>query len=215
MIRNSTQNSSARHLAVAFAATSASLLSVAVVSAVLRPPRRVARQTGADPDIEVITQQTARNRRILSQAVDLLSEPWGFGNNHFASMLAQLRPSPFRGSWGKKVKRRVESIPTRAGARIEIEFVEPYNLDLDAAYSSNIPTVIVLHGINGHSTEPYVEQAALHIAVERKWRAVILNYARGKDSPIFLFIYIDGSYSYKSLETLSQSDCYHTSSKMK
>jgi predicted alpha/beta-fold hydrolase len=42
-----------------------------------------------------------------------------------------------------------------------------------------------------------VEQAALHIAVERKWRAVILNYARGKDSPIFLFIYIDGSYSYK------------------
>lgn len=180
MIRNSTQNSSARSLAVALAATSASLLSFAVVSAVFRPRRRIAKQTGSDPDIEILTQRTARNRRILSQAVDLLSEPWGFGNNHFASMLAQIRPSPFRGSWGKKARRRVETIPTRAGCSIEIEFVEPYNIDLDAAYSSNIPTVIVLHGINGHSTEPYVEQATLHIAVERKWRAVVLNYANAK-----------------------------------
>ena len=150
---------------MALAATSASILSVAVVSAVFRPRRRIARQSGPDPDLEIITQQTARNRRILSQAVDLLSEPWGFGNNHFASMLAQLRPSPFRGSWGKKARRRVESIPTRAGCVIEIEFVEPFNLDLDTVYSSNIPTVIILHGINGHSTEAYCEQAALHIAV--------------------------------------------------
>ena len=95
-------------------------------------------------------------------------------------MLAQIRPSPFRGSWGKKAQRRVETIPTRAGCSIEIEFVEPYNIDLDAAYSSSIPTVIVLHGINGHGTEPYVEQATLHIAVERKWRAVVLNYANAK-----------------------------------
>ena len=177
MIRNSTQNPPTRSLAVALAATSASLLSVAVVSAVFRPRRRFARQTGSDPDIEIITQKTARNRQILSEAIDLLSEPWGFGNNHFASMLAQLRPSPFRGSWGKKARRRVETIPTRAGCSIEIEIVEPYNMDLDAAYSSNVPTVIVLHGINGHSTEPYVEQAALHIAVEKKWRAIVLNYA--------------------------------------
>ena len=180
MIRNSTQNSSTRSLAVALAATSASLLSFAVVSAVFRPRRRIAKQTGSDPDIEILTQRTARNRRILSQAVDLLSEPWGFGNNHFASLLAQIRPSPFRGSWGKKARRRVETIPTRAGCSIEVEFVEPYNIDLDAAYSSNIQTVIVLHGINGHSTEPYVEQATLHIAVERKWRAVVLNYANAK-----------------------------------
>ena len=180
MIRNSTQNPSTRSLAVALAATSASLLSVAVVSAVFRPRRRIARQTGSDPDIEIITQKTARNRQILSEAIDLLSEPWGFGNNHFASMLAQLRPSPFRGSWGKKARRRVETIPTRAGCSIEIEIVEPYNMDLDAAYSSNVPTVIVLHGINGHSTEPYVEQAALHVAVEKKWRAIVLNYARAQ-----------------------------------
>jgi len=112
-----------------------------------------------------------------------LSEPWGFGNIHFASILAQLRPSPFRGSWGKKARRRVESIPTRAGCAIEIEFVEPFNLDLlDTAHNRNVPTVIILHGINGHSTEPYVEQAALHIAVEKKWRAVVLNYAKVKQT---------------------------------
>ena len=167
---------------MAVAATSASILSVAVVSAVFRPRRRIARQTGPDPDLEIITQQTARNRRILSQAVDLLSEPWGFGNKHFASILAQLRPSPFRGSWGKKARRRVEAIPTRAGCVIEIEFVEPFNLDLDTVYSSNIPTVIILHGINGHSTEAYCEQAALHIAVEKKWRACVLNYAKVKQT---------------------------------
>lgn len=169
----STQN---RSLALAIAATSASLLSLAFVSAVLRPRRRIAVQ---GEDIEIITQQTERNRRILASANDLLSEPHGFGNNHFASMLAQLRPSPFRGTWGKKARRRMESIRTPAGCEIEVEYVEPYNLEtLAAAYSGHVPIVIVLHGINGHSTEPYVEQAALHVAVEKKWRCIILNYAK-------------------------------------
>jgi len=166
-----------RSVALALAATSASLLSIAFVSAVFRPRRKVAIE---GEDIEIIVQQTFRNRRILESADDLLSEPHGFGNNHIASMLAQLRPSPFRGTWGQKARRRTESIRTPADCDIEVEYVEPYNLDLDASYSRNIPTVIVLHGINGNSTEPYVEQAALHIAVEKKWRAIVLNYATVK-----------------------------------
>ena len=124
------QSNNRSSLALAFTATSSLVLSYAFVSAVCRPRRKVAIH---GEDIEIITKPTERNRRILASAQDLLSEPHGFDHNHFASMLAQLRPSPFRGSWGKKAIRRTENIPTPAGCDIEVEFVEPANYEVAGA----------------------------------------------------------------------------------
>ena len=86
-------------------AASASAFSLVLVSEVLRPTRRVGRKD----DIEIYSQGTERNQKIISQAADLRSEPWGFGNRHFASILAQVRISPFWGDWGRRVTRRVSS----------------------------------------------------------------------------------------------------------
>jgi len=146
---------------------------VAVATTLLRPMRCVGCK---EEDVEVHSQKTERNLKILSAATDLLSGPWGFQNRHVASALAQIRPSPFWGTWGKLVNRRVEILITPAGFDIEVEFIEP--IDLPSPPPSSIPIIIILHGINGNSTEPYVEQAALHIAVQRRWRAVVLNYGK-------------------------------------
>mmetsp|Transcript_25584 Transcript_25584/g.75453 ORF Transcript_25584/g.75453 Transcript_25584/m.75453 type:complete len:471 (+) Transcript_25584:632-2044(+) len=152
-------------------AVSASAISFAAYSIALQP-RRSASERGED--VEVYTKGTERNEKIISSAPHLFRiRPWGFANRHFASLLAQVRVSPFRGQWGKSVTRRVEHLTTPAGYDIEVEFVEPKN-----AGDDGVPIVIILHGINGCSREPYVEQAALHIAVEKGWRAVILNYAK-------------------------------------
>ena len=58
-----------------------------------------------------------------------------------------------------------------------MEFIEPIS---DPSKRSHTPVIIILHGINGSSREPYVEQAALHIAAEKGWRAVVLNYSKPK-----------------------------------
>jgi len=164
-------SSSTGPLGSLIAVASASVFSVAVYSIVFRPRRPITKNRD---DIEVYTKGTERNKRIISSATDLFCEPWGFSNPHFASFLAQVRFSPFRGQWGQKVTRKVEHLTTPAGCDIEVEFVEPKESGHD------IPIVIILHGINGGSREPYVEQAALHIAAEKGWRAVILNYANMK-----------------------------------
>uniref|UniRef100_A0A7S2I4B1 AB hydrolase-1 domain-containing protein n=1 Tax=Helicotheca tamesis TaxID=374047 RepID=A0A7S2I4B1_9STRA len=129
-------------------------------------------------DVELFNRETERNRKILSDTEfqTLLRRPWGFTNCHFASLLAQVRPSPFLGKWGRLVKRRTEYIATPGGGAIEVECVEP--IDLPSPPPSNVPIVIILHGITGNSREPYTEQAALHIAVEKHWRAIILNYGK-------------------------------------
>uniref|UniRef100_A0A7S4T5N9 AB hydrolase-1 domain-containing protein n=1 Tax=Ditylum brightwellii TaxID=49249 RepID=A0A7S4T5N9_9STRA len=131
-----------------------------------------------EKNIELFHQETERNLKILSdpEFQILLHRPWGFPNCHFASLLAQIRPSPFWGNWGKLAKRRTEHIATPGGGAIEVEYVEPINLPYPPP--SNIPIIIILHGITGNSREPYTEQAALHIAVEKRWRAVILNYGK-------------------------------------
>ena len=41
-------------------------------------------------------KNTERNKRVLKGANDLLKKPWGFENCHFSSVLATMRPSPFR-----------------------------------------------------------------------------------------------------------------------
>eukprot|EP00591_Stephanopyxis_turris_P002949 CAMPEP_0195526436 /NCGR_PEP_ID=MMETSP0794_2-20130614/27490_1 /TAXON_ID=515487 /ORGANISM="Stephanopyxis turris, Strain CCMP 815" /LENGTH=442 /DNA_ID=CAMNT_0040657121 /DNA_START=380 /DNA_END=1708 /DNA_ORIENTATION=- len=71
----------------------------------------------------------------------------------------------------------MERIPIPEGGEIEVEYVDPINLPKGAALSS-IPVVIILHGVNGSSREPYVEQAALQVAVQKGWRAVVLNYSK-------------------------------------
>ena len=47
-------------------------------------------------DVEYIFKNTERNKRLLYGANGLLENPWGFENCHFASILAAMRPSPFR-----------------------------------------------------------------------------------------------------------------------
>jgi len=37
--------------------------------------------------------------------------------------------------------------------------------------------VILLHGIGGHSREPYIEQAAMQI-IDKGWKVAILNYSQ-------------------------------------
>jgi len=142
-------------------------------SIIYKPYRKVARP---GKDIEIFALDTARNRRLLYDKLssDLLSEPWGFKNCHFASLLAQVRPSPSWFRWGSLVRRRIEHIPTPDGGSLEVEHFEP--TDLPNPVPSNIPIVLIFHGVNGSSRDVYVEQGALHIAVERGWRAIALNY---------------------------------------
>jgi hypothetical protein len=48
-----------------------------------------------DNAMEIHFMPTYRNRKIVSRAIGLHIQPWGFGNCHFATFLAQIRPSPF------------------------------------------------------------------------------------------------------------------------
>ena len=56
--------------------------------------------------MEIHFSSTPRNKRIIADAVGLRIEPWGFSNPHIASLLAQLRPSPFN-FWNDIASRRV------------------------------------------------------------------------------------------------------------
>ena len=38
--------------------------------------------------------------------------------------------------------------------------------------------IILLHGVNGSSKEPYIEQAAIQIVTDKKWRALVFNYGK-------------------------------------
>jgi len=46
-------------------------------------------------DMEIHFMPTFRNKKIFGSAIGLHIQPWGFTNRHFASLLAQVRPSPF------------------------------------------------------------------------------------------------------------------------
>ena len=46
-------------------------------------------------DMEIHFMPTYRNRKIVRSAIGLHIQPWGFSNRHFATLLAQIRPSPF------------------------------------------------------------------------------------------------------------------------
>jgi len=62
--------------------------------------------TSPDSDgLEIHCSSTPRNKKILADAVGLRIKPWGFSNNHFASILAQIRPSPFTLRWGSATRR--------------------------------------------------------------------------------------------------------------
>jgi len=162
------------HTLLVAASTSAVLCAVLTCTTILRHPKRKRATQGKD--IFVFAHPSERNEKILASATDLLSEPWGFENCHLASALAVIRMSPFWGSWGQLVTRRTEKLSTPEGGDIEVEFIEP--LGMQQPPKSNVPMIILLHGIMGHNREPYIEQAALHIAVEKRWRAVILNYGK-------------------------------------
>eukprot|EP00591_Stephanopyxis_turris_P005138 CAMPEP_0195519200 /NCGR_PEP_ID=MMETSP0794_2-20130614/14513_1 /TAXON_ID=515487 /ORGANISM="Stephanopyxis turris, Strain CCMP 815" /LENGTH=492 /DNA_ID=CAMNT_0040648319 /DNA_START=51 /DNA_END=1529 /DNA_ORIENTATION=- len=166
-------SSSSGKIIIGIIASVWTLVFIDVTSSILKPRREGARR---GKDIEIHAQDTYRNRRILHSAFALLSEPWGFTNRHFATILAQLRPSPFWGRWGLHAKRRIENILIPEGGSLEVEFVEP--IDFSNSSCSETPVVIILHGINGSNKEPYIEQAALQIVVQKGWRAVILNYGK-------------------------------------
>ena len=55
--------------------------------------------------LNVYYSPTRRNKRIVSDAVGLRIKPWGFSNPHFASLLAQLRPSPFTFQWNTPTRK--------------------------------------------------------------------------------------------------------------
>lgn len=120
--------------------------------------------------MEIHFSSTPRNKRIIADAVGLRIEPWGFSNPHIASLLAQLRPSPFN-FWNDIASRRFEKIKSPSGCYIEVEFVEPLT-----RFSPDAPMVILLPGIGGHSREVYIEQATLQF-VNNGWNVVILNYS--------------------------------------
>ena len=124
-------------------------------------------------DVEVFAKDTTFNQKALK---NLLTErPWGLINSHLGSLSAQFRPSPYLfGDWSTKVVRRQERIALPIGDSLDVEFVEPRHLQ----GSNEVPLILLLHGINGHSTEPYIEQAALQIVVSKGWRCVILNYSK-------------------------------------
>ncbi len=153
----------------------------------------------AKSGIEIHYSPTARNKKIIRDAVILTqSEPWGYTNRHFASLLAQIRPWPYsspfvihsvKNHWGKGVgvlpapTRRLEHICTPAGCHIEVEYIEPMipvrqkSGNGTGTGATTTPTVILLHGIGGSSKEIYIEQAAIQI-VEKGWNVVILNYSK-------------------------------------
>jgi len=130
-------------------------------------------ETERTKGIEIHCSATPRNKKILRDAVELSSvEPWGYSNCHFASILAQLRPSPFIMQWGS-ASRKLEKILSSSGCHIEVEFFNP----LLQIVSCETPMVILLHGIGGHSREAYIEQAALQI-VNKGWKVAVLNYSK-------------------------------------
>ena len=68
--------------------------------------RDLGKETQGADGVDIYCSATPRNKKILSDAVDLSSvEPWGYSNCHFASILAQLRPSPFIMQWGNATRK--------------------------------------------------------------------------------------------------------------
>mmetsp|Transcript_16378 Transcript_16378/g.20409 ORF Transcript_16378/g.20409 Transcript_16378/m.20409 type:complete len:512 (-) Transcript_16378:122-1657(-) len=163
-------------------ALSASVVSLYYYSALkIFPKLKNRRRKNDKQKLEIYAKTTERNKHILADAHDLVIESWAFRNCHLSSILAQVRPppllpSPFLGRWGRLAKRRTESIQTPSAGSIEVEYIEPTSLPTPPPPST--PIIIILHGVSGHSREPYIEQAALHIAVERQWRALIFNYGK-------------------------------------
>lgn len=131
----------------------------------------------------LIKDTTPRNQKIRQDLLDenLVEEPWGFRNCHFASIMAAIRPSPFH-FMNKNhylVKRRLFTLPGEQNG-IEVEFFEPSHIpDLEHDLKrSERPLVILLHGVSGSSKEPYMEQTALQIVANYRWRCVALNYGK-------------------------------------
>ena len=84
-------------------AASASAFLLVLVLEALWPTQRVGRKDY----IEIYSQGTDRNQKIILQAAEIQSEPWGFGNFHFASILPPVHISPFWGNWRRRVTQRV------------------------------------------------------------------------------------------------------------
>ena len=98
-----------------FVIASASLLSL--VCSCIKSKRKEGKilderhtESGDEGDIEIYFISTPRNKKILRDAPGLRIRPWGFSNPHFASLLAQLRPSPFTMHWGANAVRRVSTM---------------------------------------------------------------------------------------------------------
>lgn len=128
-------------------------------------------ESGDEGDIEIYFISTPRNKKILRDAPGLRIRPWGFSNPHFASLLAQLRPSPFTMHWGANAVRRTEIIRSVSGCCIEVEYIKSA-----VQGAKDKPMVILLHGIGGNSREVYIEQTALQF-VQKGWNIAILNYS--------------------------------------
>jgi predicted alpha/beta-fold hydrolase len=150
-----------------------------------------AASTNFQDDVEIFAKDTPFHRKVLEQANNSIESdgirserPWGLLNTHLASLLAQFRPSPFHfGGCKRRVTRRQERIALPIGDALDVEFFEPvFELTSDSnehtTAMKDLPMVLLLHGINGHSTEPYIEQAAIQIVASRGWRCVVLNYSQ-------------------------------------